>query len=252
MNAQFHHFGTGARKVMVFGGAFGHGGDWKAFCAGLDPQAASYVFFDYRGYGRARESDGTYSFSEAAQDALALADRLGWQRFSIVGHSMGGIAIQRLLLAAPARIERMVAISAVPACSSRMDEARLAMFAKAADDLAQRQFILDFSTARRLPAAWLQEAARDSAAHTRADAFTSYLREWGTLDFSEAVKGNPVPVKVLTGSLDPTLTRALMESTWLAWYPNATLEMIEGSAHYPMHETPLALAAAVEHYLQQA
>lgn len=252
MNQEFHSFGHGPRKVMVFSGAFGHGGDWEAFCAGIDPAAASYVFFDYRGYGRARDATGEFSFSEAAQDALSLADRLAWDRFSIIGHSMGGIAIQRVLLAAPARIERMVAISAVPACSSRMDETRLGMFAKAADALAQRQFILDFSTAKRLPATWLRRAAEDSAAHTRPESFIAYLREWGTVDFSDAVKGNPVPVKVLTGSLDPTLTRALMEATWLAWYPNATLDMIEGSAHYPMHETPLALAAAVEYYLQLA
>lgn len=252
MNLPSHTFGHGPRKVMVFGGAFGHGGDWAAFCAGIDPQAATYVFFDYRGYGRARERAGAFTFSEAAQDALRLADDLGWGRFCVVGHSMGGIAIQRLLLAAPGRIARMVAIGAVPACSSRMDEARLAMFAKAADDVAQRQFILDFSTAKRLPVVWLRHAAHDGAAHTRPDAFVAYLREWGTVDFSAQVQGNPVPVHVIVGSLDPTLTPELMERTWLAWYPQATLAVLDGCGHYPMHETPLHLAAAVEHYLQQA
>lgn len=29
---------------------------------------------------------------EAAADALALADELGWDRFSLVGHSMSGQA----------------------------------------------------------------------------------------------------------------------------------------------------------------
>jgi esterase len=252
MSPSFRQFGRGARKVMVFGGAFGHGGDWDAFCAGLDADAASYLFFDYRGYGCARDVAGEFCFSEAARDALRLADELGWQRFSVLGHSMGGIAIQRLLLAAPERIERMVAIAAVPACSSRMDETRLAMFAKAATDLPQRQFILDFSTGKRLPANWLRRAAADGLRHTLPEAFAAYLREWGTVDFSAEVEGNPIPLKVLIGSLDPTLTRDLMERTWLAWYPNATLAVIDGSGHYPMHETPLALAAAVENYLQQA
>jgi esterase len=145
----------------------------------------------------------------------------------------------------------MVAVTAVPACSSRMDEQRLAMFDKAASDLAQRQFILDFSTARRLPAMWLRRQARDSATSTSAQAFSGYLREWGTVDFSERVRGNTVPVKVIVGACDPTITRELMTQTWLAWYPNASLEVIEGTGHYPMYETPLALAAAIGSYLQQ-
>jgi pimeloyl-ACP methyl ester carboxylesterase len=247
-----HAFGHGARKVMVFGGAFGHAGDWRAFCDGLDPDAATWVFFDYRGYGRARRVAGAFTFEEAAVDALELAAALGWGRFSLVGHSMGGIAIQRVLLAAaPGRIERMVALTAVPACSARMDPQRLAMFDKAATDLAQRQFILDFSTGRRLPAIWLQRQARESAACTDPAAFSAYLRDWGTVDFSERVCGNPVPLKVLVGAHDPTLTRELMARTWLAWYPNASMEVLDGCGHYPMAEAPLALAACVGNFLQQ-
>lgn len=244
-------FGDGPRKVMVLGGAFGWAEDWTGFQAGLDPERATWVFADYRGYGRSRGLDGAFNFDEAAADVLALADSLGWGRFALVGHSMGGVAIQRVLLAAkPGRIERMAAITAVPACGSRMDEQRLAMFAKAGADLAQRQFILDFSTGKRLPFVWLRRLARDSAAQSLPQAFEGYLREWGTVDFSERVRGNPTPVKVFIGANDPTLTRELMERSWLAWYPNAELEVLEGCGHYPMHESPLALAAALDNYLQ--
>src|SRR5690606_29151668 len=43
-----------------------------------------------------------------AQDLLALADQLGWARFSLVGHSMGGMIAQEMALRAPDRIERLV------------------------------------------------------------------------------------------------------------------------------------------------
>jgi pimeloyl-ACP methyl ester carboxylesterase len=132
-----------------------------------------------------------------------------------------------------------------------MDGQRLAMFGKAATDLAQRQFILDFSTGKRLPFTWLRRLARDSAAQSLPQAFEGYLRDWGTVDFSDRVQGNLTPVKVFIGANDPTLTRELMAGSWLAWYPNAELEVLEGCGHYPMHEAPLALAAALDNYLQQ-
>jgi esterase len=241
--------GYGERKVLVMSGAFGHSDDWSAFAEGLDLEAATYVFFDYRGYGRSRHLDGAFTFEEAAQDALRLVGHLGWQRFSLVGHSMGGVAIQHVLLAAPERIERMVAITGVPACSSRMDEQRLAGFGTAATSLAQREFILDFSTGRRLPKAWIARMARQSWDSAAPHAFTAYLREWATVDFSDKVKGNATPLKVLIGAHDPTLTVELMQSTWLAWYANASLETLANSGHYPMHEVPLALAAAVQEFL---
>jgi len=40
-----------------------------------------------------------------------------------------------------------------------------------------------------------------------------------------------------------------MKATYLAWYPNATMEVMDNAGHYPMHETPVALATAIERFL---
>jgi len=124
MTNGFLQIGHGPRKVLALNGWFGSSADWSAMNEALDPQAFTYVWFDYRGYGASIGRRGTYTFEETAQDVLELADHLGWERFSLIGHSMGGMAMQRVLLAAPARIERMVGITAVPACGSRMDDRR--------------------------------------------------------------------------------------------------------------------------------
>ena len=72
------------------------------------------------------------------------------------------------------------------------------------------------------------------------------------MDFSASIKGNATPVKLLIGEHDPSLNAELMQNTWMAWYPNASLETLRNAGHYPMHETPLALAAAVQEFLQQS
>jgi pimeloyl-ACP methyl ester carboxylesterase len=244
--------GYGPRKVVALNGWFGSSYDWGTMVDGLDLEAFSFVFFDYRGYGRSMHVDGKFNFEEAADDVLRLADHLRWERFSMLGHSMGGVAMQRVLLAAPDRIERMLAVAAVPACSSRMDAQRLSMFESAVADVQKREAIINFSTGDRLPKAWVARMAQHSCAMSAPNAFASYLTEWATNDFSERVQGNPTPVKVIIGEHDPTLTADLMSRTWLAWYPNSDFETLANCGHYPMNEVPLALAASVQEFLRQS
>ncbi|WP_306430820.1 alpha/beta fold hydrolase [Streptomyces sp. 2R] len=49
-----------------------------------------------------------------AEDALALADGLGWESFSLVGHSMGGKAAQQVLAQAPRRVRKLVGLARSP------------------------------------------------------------------------------------------------------------------------------------------
>ena len=76
-------------------------------------------------YGQRRDVPGQFTMDETAADALAAADGLGWDRFSLLGHSMGGMAMSRVLLEAPDRVERnMVGISPVPASGVPLDDLR--------------------------------------------------------------------------------------------------------------------------------
>lgn len=244
--------GKGPTKVLAMSGWFGEAADWTVMANAFDPEVFTVVSFDYRGYGLSRHLTGDFTFEESAGDAMRLVDRLGWNRFSLIGHSMGGVAIQRLMLAAGGRVERMVAVTAVPACSARMDAQRLAMFESAVTEQAKREFIINFSTGSRLPATWIREAARRSMESSTADAFGAYLKQWATVDFCEQVQGNPTPVKVLIGEYDPTLNADLMQRTWLSWYPNSDMETLSNAGHYPMFEVPLALAATIQEFLRQS
>ncbi|MNY57382.1 Alpha/beta hydrolase family protein [compost metagenome] len=82
------------------------------------------------------------------------------------------------------------------------------------------------------------------------DAFAAYLRAWADTDFGDEITGQH-PVKVLVGEHDPTFNAALMAETYLRRYPLASLEVLEAAGHYPMNETPLALAAAIESFLAE-
>jgi pimeloyl-ACP methyl ester carboxylesterase len=75
---------------------------------------------------------------------------LGWDRFSVVGHSMGGSATQRVLADAPDRVERLIGISPVPAGGVPFDEQGWALFSGAAANPANRAAIIDLILAEFL------------------------------------------------------------------------------------------------------
>ena len=141
--------------------------------------------------------------AEIARDTLDLADALGWPRFALVGHSMGGKAIQRVLVAAPERVEKLVGLNPVPASGVPFDEQGWALFSGAADNPANRRAIIDFSTGNRLTSVWLDQMVATSLANSTRDAFADYLEAWAHGDFHHQVQGKPLPVQVIVGAHDP-------------------------------------------------
>src|SRR5215467_15896582 len=75
---------------MALHGWCGSARGWGSLPDYLDGSAFTYVFPDLRGYGGRRDVTGEFTMAEAAADALALADELGWERFAMIGHSMSG------------------------------------------------------------------------------------------------------------------------------------------------------------------
>ena len=108
MTLGYQKLGNGNHKVIGLHGWFGDHTTYDPMRTALSLDEFTYVFPAYRGYGLSRHLSGNYSNKEIAADVIALADELGWDRFSLIGHSMGGKAIQRVLVDAPKRVQQMV------------------------------------------------------------------------------------------------------------------------------------------------
>ncbi|MFG2732354.1 alpha/beta fold hydrolase [Streptomyces canus] len=241
--------GSGPHRVIALHGWFGDRTSFAPLLDHADGERFTYTTVDYRGYGEARHLDGHYTTAEIATDVLAVADRLGWDAFSLIGHSMGGKAAQHIIALAPQRVRSLVGISPVPASGTGFDEDQWAFFSSSVDDPAVRRAIISRTTGDRLPAAWLDAMTRYSLACSTAAAFSGYLRDWAGTDFHARVKDSPVPALVVAGAHDPELSAEVMRATLMTWFPNSTLRVLQEAGHYAMDETPLALLAAVEDFL---
>ncbi len=70
-------------------------------------QRASIVAFDHRGHGLGLPTR-RFRLSDCAADALAVADTLGIDRFTVAGYSMGGAVAQLVARSAPDRVSGLV------------------------------------------------------------------------------------------------------------------------------------------------
>lgn len=244
--------GNGPHQVIGLHGWFGCAQGWGPFPAALDGKRYSYAFMDARGYGGMRDASGPWTMEQVAQDALALADALGWQRFSLIGHSMAGVAIQLAWLQAPERVRSLVAITPVPASGVTLDDDGQQLFGAAAGDPAARRTIIDFTTGNRLTGTWLDAATARSVEQSSPQAVAGYLASWTGARLVERVSSREQPpVLVLPGEHDPALGEAVCRATWMQHYPGAQLEVLRNAGHYPMDEIPIFLATTIERFLAQ-
>lgn len=112
---------AGAPRVLAL-----HG--WLDNAASFVPLApylgdVDLVAIDLPGHGRTAHlpPGADYSFAGALHAVLDAADALGWERFSLLGHSMGAGIASLVAAGCPQRIERSVFIEALGALAEEPD-----------------------------------------------------------------------------------------------------------------------------------
>jgi pimeloyl-ACP methyl ester carboxylesterase len=250
MASSYVTVGSGDHHVLAIHGWFGSARGWGSLPEFLDGSAYTYVFMNLRGYGDRKEVTGEFTIDEAAADALAVADDLGWDRFSVVGHSMGGKIAHQVLLRAPDRVRTLVGLIPVPAGEMPFDEPSWALFSGAPAYPANRAAIIDFTTGNKLTKTFINHMVQHSLENSSVEAFAAYLPAWAKSDFTAQAKvDTATPVKLIVGVNDPTLSADVMEQTWRVFFPEAELTILPDAGHYPMFESPVSLATSIEEFL---
>jgi pimeloyl-ACP methyl ester carboxylesterase len=87
----------------------GLGCDRRAWALQIEPFSQHYqaVFFDNRDVGQSSLATQDYTTAAMAEDVIALADHLEFERFHLLGVSLGGMVSQQVALAAPERVRTL-------------------------------------------------------------------------------------------------------------------------------------------------
>lgn len=102
--------GAGGRPLLLVHGWTGSKEDFGDWMEPLAELGHHVVAPDHRGHGASHkpDSEDRYSLDIMAADMFGLADQLGWDRFVLLGHSMGGMVAQKMALADAARLSGLV------------------------------------------------------------------------------------------------------------------------------------------------
>ena len=144
--------GNGPRVLALHG--------WLDNAASFLPMAPflgslDLVAIDLPGHGRSAHlpPGADYSFPGAIASVLDVADALGWERFALLGHSMGAGIASLVAAACPQRVEKLVAIEALGALTDPAGHAlqrmREAVAAERATHGKQLRVFPDVDTAVR-------------------------------------------------------------------------------------------------------
>jgi 3-oxoadipate enol-lactonase len=106
--------GSGPGMLLVHG--FGGAKEDFADHVGLLAREHTVVVFDHRGHGESDKPEDVdaYSLARLGADTLAVADAMGWERFRLLGHSMGGMVVRRVALEQPERLDALILMDTSP------------------------------------------------------------------------------------------------------------------------------------------
>jgi len=255
--------GAGGRPLLLLHGFTGAKEDFTEWLDRLAARGWHAVAPDHRGHGRSAKpaSDDAYSFAILADDARGLADALGWERFVLLGHSMGGMVAQLMAIKAPERLTGLVLMDTCHGPVAGLDAAALATAVAIARDrgmdgladlMAGVESPLVTPAHRRLLderpgyAEFGDAKLRATSPHLYAAMTALFVDSPDRLD---ELRGLPagLPALVMVGDQDRPFIAA--SKRMAAAIPGATLAVIADAGHSPQFENPDGWWAALTGFL---
>lgn len=260
--------GGGAAAPLLF--VHGLAGSWQNWLETIPAFTASrrVVALDLPGFGRSQMPAGPISIQGYGRVLEGVLDGLGIERADVVGHSMGGFVSAELALQSPARIGRLVLVSAAgltvqePAAQRRVARMRRAerllafwgaWLATRSDVLAarrrSRRLVLGLAMYRPdlLPGRLLAEQLRASGTPGYFDALSAL----SSYPIRHRLPEITAPTLILWGALDRIVpVKDAYEFSRLI--PTAQRLIFEETGHMPMIERPAAFNDALERFLSGA
>lgn len=224
--------GAGESAVLL---VHGLGGSKRAWPGVFEPLARTHrvVAMDLRGSGDSPLGGKPLSFEQLAADAVAVLDAASVDKAHVIGHSLGGVVTQQLLVDRPERVASAVLVST----SSKVGDKAAEGWMRLAD-VVEKRGLSDSQSSRTRAFAegfadrhpeLIDEIGRIAAASDR-HGYAAQARIAARYDYTQSLASVRTPCMIIQG-LSDRLTSPGGSVILSRAIHGSRLEMIEGVGH---------------------
>jgi pimeloyl-ACP methyl ester carboxylesterase len=263
---RFHRSGEGPLLVLLHGIA-STADTWSPVVAGL---AAHHTVIapDLLGHGQSAKPRGDYSLGAYASGVRDLIAALGYDRATVVGHSLGGGIAMQFAYQFPERVERLVLIASgglgrevhpiLRAATLPGSELVLALVGGAwlratGGAVGATLARLGLRTGEDLAGvttgigSLADAGARSAFVHTARAAIDAGGQRVSATD--RLYLAAKLPTLIVWGERDPIIPADHGRAAHAA-IPGSRLEIFEGAGHFPHREHPVRFVSALEDFVR--
>src|SRR5689334_6771306 len=255
---EYFSHGQGPERILFIHGFQASARIWEKVQQALPAERYTSVAVNNRGAGQsdAPPDESAYGVPVFAEDAFQLAAQLGWTRFTLVGHSLGGATAAQFALEHPDVLKGLVLLDpASPngrAFSGGEAElnATIDMLMAARREQQARGMGGDGILARGAGDEWLRLLANDMRAAPE-QRLRGSLRSMFAIRLGQRMKTLTMPVLLAGGDADELIPVASMLETWALLPPGSGLHFWHGVSHSPNVDCPEALANLLQRFVEK-
>jgi 3-oxoadipate enol-lactonase len=217
---------------------------WQPQVAALS-ERFQVVRYDHLGHGKSDVPEGPYTIERLGRAVLALLDRLGRDRVSYAGLSLGGMVGIWLAENAPDRIDRMVLLCTSAYLSpepwqERIEAVRTGGIRSISEAVVGRWFTPQWS----LDHPDEVRGFRETLENTPQDGYLACCAAVGAMDLRAGLGGIGIPTLVIGAAGDASIPVEHQRAIAAA-IPGARLQVIDQAAHLASVEQSEAVTAAL-------
>ena len=239
-----------APVVLMIHGVTDSGHSWTSVMPYLESSYRVYAP-TLRGHGDSDKPAGGYQIAGFAEDMIAFMDKLGIERASVVGHSLGSLVAHQLASVYPQRVDALALIGSAPTLVDNPVVTYLWEEIIGTDefqDPIDPEFILEWQTGPNPVDEEFFEIVLSETAKVPARVWKAAFRGMLTDDHRAFLDDIDTPTQIIWGDADPLMTyddqTALQQAI-----SGSTLLIYPGAGHNTHWEQPAEVAADLLNFL---
>jgi pimeloyl-ACP methyl ester carboxylesterase len=206
---------------------------------------------DLPGFGSAAERPGPFRVATTAHYIVSLIEGLGLTNYSLIGHSMGGKIALAVAACKPHGLCDLILLAPSPPTPEPISELDRAQLLASWGNRDAMGAVVDKIVVRALSCSDREQQVDDMLSTSEA-AWRDWLNHGSREDISPLLEAIAVPITVVSGEGDQTISATVLRRELVHRMPNATIEIVPDAGHLLPVEARDEVAAIIEHSQKDA